>query len=155
MEKPIDYETGTIQHLCRVILGFFMLFSGIGHLTFGRIHFRAQVPAWILLNVDTVVILSGIVEILLAILVLFFGHRKRWIPWLLAVFFLVVFPGNWAQYVHKRDAFGLNTDAARLIRLFFQPVLMIWALWSMGIIGRYKKQRNVLDDTDAFPHKLR
>jgi hypothetical protein len=39
-----------------------------------------------------------------------------------------LFPGNIAQYTEHRAAFGLNTDTARLVRLFFQPLLVAWAL---------------------------
>jgi uncharacterized membrane protein len=49
---------------------------------------------------------------------------------LLAAFFVAVFPGNIAQYVNKRDGFGLNSDTKRFVRLLFQPVLVAWALWS-------------------------
>jgi len=37
-----------------------------------------------------------------------------------------------SQWANHRSAFGLTPDTARLIRLFFQPVLVIWALWSTG-----------------------
>ena len=49
-----------------------------------------------------------------------------------ALFFIAIFPGNISQYVNKVDAFGLDSDQARFIRLFFQPLLVIWALWSTG-----------------------
>ncbi len=32
--------------------------------------------------------------------------------------------------MNQVDAFGLTTDSARFTRLFFQPVLIIWALWT-------------------------
>ncbi|WP_437918130.1 DoxX family protein [Sphingobacterium sp. LRF_L2] len=135
-------EISSLQHAGRVILGLFLLFAGIGHLTFARREFQAQVPDWIPLDKDNTVLLSGIVEIALALLILILGHKKRWIPWFMVLFLALVFPGNWSQYIHQRDGFGLNTDAARLIRLFFQPVLMLWALWSMGIIGSRKNQKS-------------
>jgi uncharacterized membrane protein len=65
--------------------------------------------------------------------------RRAVVGLLLAAFFVVIFPGNIAQWVHHRDAFGLNSDRARLVRLFFQPVLIAWALWSTGgwrLLGR-------------------
>jgi hypothetical protein len=51
---------------------------------------------------------------------------------LAAAFFIAIFWGNISQYINKVDAFGLNSDRARFIRLLFQPLLVIWALWSTG-----------------------
>ncbi|EEI93071.1 hypothetical protein HMPREF0765_1369 [Sphingobacterium spiritivorum ATCC 33300] len=131
-------KISTIQHIARIALGLFLLFAGIGHLSFARLEFRAQVPPWVPMDVDLVVILSGIAEIGLALLILIWGHRKNWIPWFVALFFIAVFPGNIAQYTEQRDAFGLNTDGLRLFRLFMQPVLIIWALWSMDAFHKRK-----------------
>lgn len=124
--------TRTIRHIARGILGSFMIFAGAGHLSFARREFQAQVPDWMPMAKDDVVVYSGYVEIALGLLVLAAGHRNKKIPWALALFFLAVFPGNWAQYANKRSAFGLDTDEKRVMRLYFQPVLMLWALWSMG-----------------------
>ncbi|KGE12984.1 hypothetical protein [Sphingobacterium deserti] len=144
------------QQVARVILGLFMLFAGIGHLTFARTTFQAQVPDWVPMDKDMVVVLSGIVEISLGLLIIIWGHRYKAIPWLLALFFIAVFPGNIAQYVNERDGFGLNTEGARLLRLFFQPVLILWALWSMGAIGYRKREKNAgMAGTDSFPSKLK
>jgi len=54
------------------------------------------------------------------------------VGWIVAAFFILIFPGNISQYINGIDAFGLHTDNARLIRLAFQPLLVIWALWSTG-----------------------
>lgn len=59
-------------------------------------------------------------------------RQRVLVGWITAAFFVAVFPGNIAQYLEGVDAFGLDTDRARLTRLFFQPVLMLWALWSTG-----------------------
>ena len=148
-------QLSSAQHTARIILGLFMLFAGIGHLTFARTTFQAQVPDWVPMDKDSVVLLSGIVEIGLGLLIITLGHRYKAIPWLLALFFIAVFPGNIAQYVNERDGFGLNTEAARLLRLFFQPVLILWALWSMGAIGYRKREKNAgVAGTDSFPSKL-
>lgn len=110
-----------------------MVFAGFSHLTFNRIDFQAQVPDWVPLSKDLVVVLSGIVEIALGLILLLWKKQRVKMGWLLAIFFIVVFPGNVAQYLDGEDAFGvLNSDTARLIRLFFQPVLIAWALWSTG-----------------------
>jgi uncharacterized membrane protein len=57
---------------------------------------------------------------------------RTYIGWITAAFFIAIFPGNISQYINGTDAFGLNTDQARAIRLLFQPLLVIWALWSTG-----------------------
>ncbi len=136
-------KTNTVQNIARVVLGAFMLLAGIGHLTFQREEFQAQVPNWVPLGKDLVVILSGVVEILFGLGMMFFTKHKVKIGIGLAIFYVLVFPGNIAQYINGIDAFGLDTDQKRLIRLFFQPVLMLWALWSTGaltyLINKVKK----------------
>ena len=116
----------------RIALGAFMVFAGVGHLTFGREEFRAQVPEFIPLPPDVTVLASGVVEIALGAALLLMKSRRALVGLLLAAFFVAVFPGNIAQWLHHRDAFGLNSDRARLVRLFFQPVLIAWALWATG-----------------------
>jgi uncharacterized membrane protein len=118
----------------RLLLAGFLIFAGIAHLTFGREDFRAQVPVWLPLDVDFVVLASGAVEIVLGLAL---ASTSKWMPQIgliVAAFFVAVFAGNINQYVQGIDAFGLNTDEARLVRLFFQPVLVVWALWSAGSI---------------------
>jgi uncharacterized membrane protein len=112
-----------------------MVFAGVGHLTFARAEFRAQVPTWLPVPPDVTVLASGVVEIALGAAMILMTRRRALVGLLLAAFFVAVFPGNIAQWVHHRDAFGLNSDNARLIRLFFQPVLIAWALWSTGAWG--------------------
>jgi uncharacterized membrane protein len=127
-------KTSTIQNVFRILLALFMLYAGVSHLTFNRIDFQAQVPDWIpFFSKDLVVILSGIVEITLALGLAFWKSKRIHFGWALAIFFILIYPGNISQYLEGRDAFGaLNSDKARLIRLFFQPVLIAWALWSSG-----------------------
>lgn len=121
------------QKILKVLLGVFLVYAGLGHLFWARHEFLAQVPPWLPLSPDLVVLLSGLVEITLgAGLVLLRGDKGATIGILTALFFVAVFPGNIAQYVEGRSAFGLDTDKARLIRLFFQPVLVAWALWTTG-----------------------
>jgi len=123
------------------ILGFMMVMAGAAHLTFARLEFQAQVPEWLPFPKDLVVVLSGIVEAAFGISLIFWDRYRRETGWLLALFFVLVFPGNIAQYVNRYDAFGLNSDDLRLARLFFQPVLIIWALWSTGAWS-YRKSRH-------------
>lgn len=120
----------TLQNVLRVTLGAFLFFAGISHLTFLRAEFQAQVPNWVPVNKDLTVILSGIVEVLLGLALIFLKKQRKTIGWIVAIFFVLVFPGNISQFVNGVDAFGLNTDLSRGIRLLFQPVLIVWALWS-------------------------
>ena len=134
-------KTTIVQNIFRLLLALFMLIAGISHLTTSRMEFQAQVPDWVPLSKDLVVILSGIVEIALGLGLAFWKAQRVKFAWALALFFVLIFPGNIAQYVEGRDAFGLSSDTARLIRLFFQPVLIMWALWSSGAIKAYRMNR--------------
>ena len=130
-------KTNLFQTLFRLLLGIALLYAGISHLTFNRLEFVAQVPNWVPLSTDLVVILSGIVEIILGASLVALNKWKALVGCATAIFFVLIFPGNIAQYVNQADAFGLDTDQARLIRLFFQPVLVAWALWSTGGVKAY------------------
>lgn len=125
-----------------------MTLAGVGHLTFQRQEFLAQVPRWLPDNpafMDFVVLSSGVVEIALGLSMVFLSKQKVKIGIFLALFYVLVFPGNISQYTNSIDAFGLDTNQKRLIRLFFQPVLIFWALWSTGaytfITEKIKKQK--------------
>lgn len=129
----------------RVLLGAMMTFAGIGHLTFQRGEFQAQVPRWLPNSqefMDVVVLASGIVEISLGLCLIFWVSKKVNIGILLAIFYILIFPGNISQYTNGIDAFGLDTDQKRLIRLFFQPVLIFWALWSTGALKYLFSKKN-------------
>jgi uncharacterized membrane protein len=104
--------------------------AGASHLGPRREEFRGQVPEWFPVDADLVVLVSGVVEIALGVALVVVPRHRPLVGWLVAAFFVVIFPGNVAQYVEGTDAFGLDTDGARLGRLFFQPVLVVWALWS-------------------------
>ena len=127
-------QTTKLQNFLRILLGAFMVMAAIGHLTYQTSEFQAQVPDWIPLSKDLVVILSGVVELGLGLSMIFWKRERIKVGIALAMFYLLIFPGNIAQYVNHTKAFGLDTDRARLIRLFFQPVLVLWALWSTGAL---------------------
>jgi len=129
-----NIHTTTIQNIFRVILGVFMIGAAIGHFSFAREDFQAQVPDWVPMDKDTVVLLSGIPELLMGLAMVFWADKKVYVGIVLAIFFVLVFPGNLAQYTGAHDAFGLDTDQKRFIRLLFQPVLIFWALWSTGAL---------------------
>ena len=121
------------RHVGRWALGAALLGAGAGHLTTMRQEFQAQVPTWVPLDPDFVVLASGVVELGLgAALILAPARFRPAVGGVTAAFFVAIFPGNISQYVTGTDAFGLDSDRARLVRLFFQPVLVAWALWSTG-----------------------
>ncbi len=126
----IDVVMNSSQ-LARMALGGMLVFTGISHLTFARRAFRAQVPDWVPMDRDDTVVASGFAEIALgASLVLVDKAHQALAGKIAAAFFVAVFPGNLSQYVNRRSAFGLDTDAKRFARLFFQPALVYWALRS-------------------------
>ena len=125
-----------MQHILRILLALFMIYAGYTHLTIYRAEFQALVPDWLSLDKDFVVLSSGIVEIILGLAFLFWENRRKQIGWALAIFLILIFLGNVNQYFREIDAFGLTTDRARLIRLVFQPILVIWALWSSGSLDK-------------------
>lgn len=120
------------QTLGRLALGLLLAFAGAGHLTFARAEFQAQVPAWVPFSADFTVLASGVVELLLGVALLFWRDRRVPVGLVVAAFFVAVFPGNLSQWATHTSAFGLDTDAKRFARLFFQPLLVAWALWSTG-----------------------
>ena len=130
--------------VARYLLGAALIFAGVGHFTFSRLAFQAQVPPWVPLDPDFVVLASGAVEIALGLGLIFVARFRKQIGWLTAAFFLAIFPGNISQYLTQTDAFGLNTDEARAIRLLFQPLLIIWALWATS--AWTKAKQNVKED---------
>ena len=131
-----------VKRIASIALGAFLTSAGISHLGSNRTEFLAQVPTWLPLNADFVVVTSGLVEITLGICLiittLIFNHLHHKVGLIVALFFILIFPGNINQYVNGIDAFGLDTDQKRLIRLFFQPLLVWWAMWSTGALANLK-----------------
>lgn len=121
-----------MKTIARIVLGAVLTFAGLSHLFWARYEFRAQVPTWVPLNADLVVLASGVVEVVLGLALILVARRRVTIGWVVAAFFVAVFPGNISQFVTHTDAFGLDTDTARGVRLLFQPVLVAWALWCTG-----------------------
>jgi uncharacterized membrane protein len=118
----------TLKTVARIALGGALIFAGISHLSFSRRDFRAQVPDWVPLKKDDTVVYSGIVEIALGSAIALAPKKQReTVGNIAALFFTAVFPGNIAQFTHRRSAFGLNTDEKRFARLLFQPALVWWA----------------------------
>jgi uncharacterized membrane protein len=135
-----------IKIVFQLLLGAFLTSAGYSHLGSNRQEFQAQVPTWLPLDPDFVVITSGLVEIALGLslittLVIFKRYRGV-VGFITGLFFVAIFAGNINQYINQIDAFGLDTDQKRLIRLFFQPLLVIWALWCSGALGKRKERKS-------------
>jgi len=128
------------QTTLRILFGIFLFFAGTSHLSFQRKEFSAQVPEWLPIRPDTVVILSGVVEILLGAGLLFLPKQRTSVGWIVAIFFVAVFPGNIAQLVNHKDAFGLNSNLLLWIRLPFQPLLIGLVLWSTGAWSTWRNK---------------
>ena len=126
-----------IKKLCQVLLGITLLYTGTLHLTSQRLEFQAQVPLWLGLDPDFVVIASGYVEIALGLSLITLWRFREDIGLATAIFFILIFPGNIRQYIDGIDAFGLDTDLKRAIRLLFQPLLVLWAIWSTDALKKY------------------
>ena len=121
-------------------LGFALAYAGVGHLTTSRTEFQAQVPTVFAEYADFVVLASGVVEIALGVGLIALWKYRVQLGWVVAAFFVAVFWGNISQYINHVDAFGLNSDRARLIRLFFQPLLVLWALGSTGAWSAWRSR---------------
>ena len=132
-----------IRKLTQILLGATLIYTGTLHLTTSRLEFQAQVPPWAPFTPDFIVLASGVVEIALG-LCLISLQRRREVGIATAAFFIAIFPGNISQFVNHIDAFGLDSDRARAIRLLFQPLLVLWALWSTGALpkGSFKRLMN-------------
>lgn len=136
MNTAPERPTSPLQDLARVGLGTFLAAAGVSHLTFARQGFRAQVPDFVPLDVDDTVVISGCAEVALGTALVAFPRERVKIGTIAAVFFAAVFPGNVAQWRHRRDGLGLNSDRTRFLRLFAQPVPIAVALWSTGVLPR-------------------
>ena len=121
-----------MRTLTRWLLAASMVFAGVSHLFWARREFRAQVPDVVtrVMDEDAVVVASGVVEVMLGAALVALPGSRRTVGTILAAFFVAVFPGNIEQWAKRRNGFGLDTDAKRLGRLFFQPALVAAALWS-------------------------
>jgi uncharacterized membrane protein len=140
----MQIKTTISQNIFRIFLGLAMFIIGIGHLTYSRIEFQAQVPIWLTSDknlINFIIIVSGIIEIIFGVLMVRGGKLKVKTGVYLAIFYILIFPGNINQYINQIDAFNLNTDTKRLVRLFFQPLLVLWSLWSSGGLKYLRKQK--------------
>jgi len=137
-QNPLP-RTSLPRTIARVALGAALVYAGTSHLTFARESFAAQVPEFVPLSEDATVLASGVVEISLGAALIALGKRRVTVGFVAAAFFVAIFPGNIAQLVHHRDAFGLDTDTKRALRLIGQPLLIAWALWSTAALRDRRK----------------
>ncbi|TFD87206.1 hypothetical protein E3T61_15360 [Cryobacterium lactosi] len=138
---PQTTRSTVLRTIFRLVLGAFLLLAGISHLAVNREAFLAQVPTWLPLEGDFVVVASGVVEMVLGAALLALGRYRVQVGVVVALFFVAIFPGNISQLVTHTDSFGLDTDLDRSIRLLFQPVLVLWALWSTGAWKAFREYR--------------
>lgn len=123
----------------RLVLAAILFSAGVGHFR-NTAEFTAQVPPW-MPGAEAVVYLSGVVEVALAIALIVLPRQRAWVGWLTAGFFVIIFPGNISQFITQTDAFGLDSDTARFVRLLFQPLLIILALWCTSAWQRLRMSK--------------
>jgi uncharacterized membrane protein len=136
--EPID---SPVRSAFRWLLAAVLLYAGAAHLAWARADFEAQVPDWVPLGAEAVVVLSGVVELALGAALLVLRRHRALVGWTVAAFFVAIFPGNVSQFIDGDAAFGLDSDAARGIRLLFQPLLVVWALWCTGAWATWRAGR--------------
>lgn len=133
-----------LKQFSRVFLGAFMIFAGCSRFGERSVEFRAVVPRWLTQDeswMDLIIATSAYVEIALGLATIFLVKHKVKVGYIYALFLVVVFTGNWSQYTNNINAFGLDTDQKRFIRLLFQPVLILWILWATdGLKQLFKKK---------------
>ena len=127
-----------IKKVSQVLLGIALAYAGFKHLTSSRLEFQAQVPSLLKSHADLIVLASGVVEIALGVALMLAWRYRVQVGWVVGLFFVAVFWGNISQYLNGVDAFGLNSDRSRFVRLLFQPLLVMWALWSTGAWRSYR-----------------
>ncbi|AZI42867.1 hypothetical protein EHF33_08985 [Deinococcus psychrotolerans] len=140
--KSIVTPPSALQTAARWLLGSALMFAGYSHLTSKRQDFQAQVPKSLPLDKDFVVLASGVAELSLGASLIVLSGQRRTVGKVAAAFFVAVFPGNISQYLTRTPAFGLNTDRSRLVRMAFQPLLVLWALWSTGALNKVRDEQN-------------
>ncbi len=136
---PTADPTRHVRLLGRWVLATFLAVAGIGHFR-NADEFLAQVPPW-MPAATAVVAISGVVELAMALALVALPRWRVQVGWFVAAFFIIVFPGNISQFLTQTDAFGLDSDVARFVRLLFQPVLVIWALWCTGAWRALRERR--------------
>lgn len=144
-----------VRSLARCLLGAGLVYAGLSHLFWSRTQFQAQVPDWLPLGADFVVVSSGVVEVVLGSALIVLARQRVLLGWVAAAFFVAVFPGNINQLVNGIDAFGLDSDLSRWLRLPFQPLLVLVALWSTGAvrIGPARRQRRSHPPRRRWPRR--
>ncbi|PCE13809.1 hypothetical protein AUC47_08440 [Microbacterium sp. SZ1] len=122
-----------LKDVARWSLALLLTAAGVMHFVRTR-GFRLVVPDWATrftrLDKDAIVVASGAVEVGLGAALIALPRERRRFGLATAAFFVAVFPGNVHQWRTGRSAPGLDTDRRRFVRLFLQPVLVAWAVWS-------------------------
>ena len=142
MRAITSARSARVRSAARVALGGVLIIAGLAHLTFARTGFQAQVPDWVGIDKNLVVILSGLVEITLGVALIVVRRRRSLLGLATGLFFIAVFPGNISQFIDGHDALGLSSDGERRNRLLFQPLLVAWAWWSTNAFAALRAERS-------------
>lgn len=127
----VSQVSRVLRVVSRLGLAAVLLVAGVAHFV-AVDEFLGQVPTFLPAR-EAIVIVSGAMEVALGVALLILRDRRlALLGWVIALFFVAVFPGNVWQAINDSDSFGLDTDRARLLRLPFQPLLVALALWSTG-----------------------
>ncbi|WP_280771808.1 DoxX family protein [Salipaludibacillus daqingensis] len=115
------------RELAAYAMAVFLVFFGTSHF-FLQEELVAMVPDFLPYPVF-IVYLTGIIEIVLAAGLIIPGTR-RWSGILLAIYFVAVFPANVIKAMSDIEIGGtFNSPAMSWVRLLFQPIFIVWALY--------------------------
>jgi uncharacterized membrane protein len=138
MKQEVSPKPAKLRAAARLALGLGLASLGVAHLTVARQPFQAQVPEKLAKNLpassDDIVLGSGIIEVALGAALAGLPKERRRLGAVTAAYFVVIFPGNVSQLLKRQDASGLDTDRKRIMRLFFQPLLVLWSLFAGEVL---------------------
>lgn len=121
-----------IRMIALVLFAVFFVFAGIAHFTQGE-GFAAMLPEWMPFRLG-IIYVTGILEILLALLLLWPKTRKQAGFWT-AVYLVAIFPANIYAAIAGIPAPGSEEANQTLlwVRLLFQPLLILWVWWAAQV----------------------
>lgn len=140
-ERVVAERESRTRLVGRVTLALFYGIAGVVHLAKPR-PFVSVTPEWVP-QPETVVALTGGAELLGAagLLQTVSPPVRRWAGWGLALYALCVWPANFRhmQIDMARPDHGLGLGY-HVPRLLAQPLIIWWALWASGAVGRFRRR---------------